>query len=476
MYSNISHKLFSILVIIFVIGRLRAQPMTRDDFNAELKLAYKNLTFSGVDLQLSGVKMTTVPFGYAFAYFDKSNNNRWLLINEARLFNKYLSQYNASSLTDKDLLKQQVINEARGLMAHEWSHHFLGHTFGKITRINERDADFMTGRILYEYFNYIKPTNILDSDALSRSLAVTNLYDNAPTGSYHLPKDARSVLIQKGFATAWLLRWRETYSELNSLQKEIKKLEIARVLDSLNYVYKIKEDSISQLGKIKWNLQIDSIFKETIFGNYTLIKTDDLEVKIIKLDSEGNKTDIDTLRNTIENLKNKYYDYRVGKLKDLENEKEVKTKKVVKEIVDKNIITRSNMYEPLYNFFYLESKIKNKKYKKNTIEYNVLSAYRNGVSESDISNSTLNYKLQGGIVFNIDIGISSVKILRDNKDYKAGKIVTAKQEDLSLGLKYAFYFDSVWYFLDSNYHLWTETKGAPFIRNRLFLQDFKKGL
>jgi hypothetical protein len=50
---------------------------------------YSNLTFSGVEFPVTGIKLKPVPYGVAFARFEPKTNQRAVLFNYAYFYEKY---------------------------------------------------------------------------------------------------------------------------------------------------------------------------------------------------------------------------------------------------------------------------------------------------------------------------------------------------------------------------------------------------
>jgi hypothetical protein len=89
--------------------------------------------------------------------------------------------------------------------------------------------------------------------------------------------------------------------------------------------------------------------------------------------------------------------------------------------------------------------------------------------------NTLTYELQYGKTTLIKVykkDFYRAEIYEEGRRSGSGKLNSlngTKEGDLFL---YSFEINKVRYFIDCNYHLWTETLGAKAIGNKLFLQTF----
>ena len=173
---------------------------------------YNNLTFSGVDFPVTGIKLHRVPYGIAFARFEPKINQRTVLFNYAYFYEKYWKAAKADST------RHNIRDMISGVLAHEWAHHYMGHTFERNTIIKERDADIMAGRVMYE--NLINdPVNDNIGLNLKRSLLTIKVLENAPQSAYHLSANAREGLIRKGFITGLIIHYKKKGGVCPLIQK-----------------------------------------------------------------------------------------------------------------------------------------------------------------------------------------------------------------------------------------------------------------
>ncbi len=454
--------------------------MSLKEFREEVRKTYTELTFSGVDLQVSGIKTRPIHFGYAFASFDNATYDRWLYINEVRLFQRYQTALRdiragvpADTVAQLRRLRETTFDEVRGLMAHEWAHHFLGHTFGAITRINERNADFLAGRILFEFYNENNPTTRIDSAQLRRSLAVTNLFSAGSKGTYHLPSEARTVLIQKGFTTAWLLRRIQELPTDPTIVNQLNNLELAGKINELENNYKVKKDTlVLKISRLK--MEIDSMFKgldstmyclEDSVGRLEVVSQDGTPISPMPIDSlvvmEIEKKSTMHFQFQMEVIE---LDYNYLRELDLLKKKIPKTK----------INTPDDQFEPLYNFFYINMhRQKNIKNINEDLLKSVLNTFKNPSDENKVCFLPIWFCLKGEVAFNILINENQVEVWEATVSRKVVLNFTSLT-DLNLGFKYTFHHDRTAYFLDENLNLWTETLGAPFLSNKIFLQKYSQ--
>jgi hypothetical protein len=210
---------------------------------------YSHLTFSGVDFEVTGIKLKSVPFGLSFAKYDPKINQRVVLFNYNYFYEKYW-------LAVKDTLKRQqdVLDMVSGVLAHEWAHHYMGHTFGRNSIINERDADILAGRVMYE--NLIDdPNKVNIKDKLIQSSLSIEVLENAPQNVYHLSAGTRQGLIRKGFNTGLVLYYKKNGGAGPLIKKLVEgkiaalESQTALVQDSLCTVVKkkIKDEFITRL-------------------------------------------------------------------------------------------------------------------------------------------------------------------------------------------------------------------------------------
>ncbi|QKZ14129.1 hypothetical protein [Spirosoma sp. KUDC1026] len=469
--------LLSLSLLLVLIAETSGQWKTFKEFDEEVKKTYEQLRFMDVNLDVNGVRLRGVPFGYAFAYFDRGNAQRWLMVNQRLLYKQFIEEKDKIKEKDKiNQLQNQTLDRVRGLIAHEWSHHFLGHTFERISRLNERDADILTGRILYEHYNQdnskqdnSKQDNSkseLDTTNLGRSLAVTRFYTKS--GRYHLSKESRSKLIKKGYTTAWLLKFYTNLPnnlKLTSLQDKLNNIEIKRQEDSLQSALEETKKKASEAKRIEIEKKIEENEVELYkLKNNLLIIADSTTKQIVKDSLERLITDKDTssIINNIKSLKENINISIIDAVKAANNgfKFSEKKEKISSNIKNNKKIDWSDMYGSLYNIVYIHQKdlksefqliLKNFFEKPNTL-------------------CNLYYELVGDVTFTVNISTLTVNIAQ-NTNNKSVKIKDYKDPN-SLFL-YTFRIEETNYFLDCNYHLWEETIGAPAIDNKLFLQQYK---
>jgi hypothetical protein len=165
-------------------------------FKLTVDTIYNDLSLNDASLTLSKIALANYPSGVAFAHFYQKTNTRYILVNYGFLFNdiwtneKYIR-------TRSDVI--------RGLLAHEWAHHYLGHTFEKASILNERNADIMAGRILSE-------------SGVTDVTAIVQLLENLPKSPHHLATEARLDLLNKGNRTSKVI-----HSDLKTLCHDVGK-------------------------------------------------------------------------------------------------------------------------------------------------------------------------------------------------------------------------------------------------------------
>ncbi len=425
-----------------------------------------SLTFNDATLNINGVELANSPVGVAFAYFNAKNNKRYILINYQYLFRTI---WQDASLTNKN-------NVLKVILAHEWSHHYLGHTFQKLSVINERNADILAGRILAEDGN-------LD---IENDPSVIQFFKTLPLNQHHLPVITRLDLLEKGNLTHILIKKdldklkRDVIAEAEKrLLKKKKQLEFLKlseiklVNDSLklsqkqllfgiandraNLFKKIQEkDSVREMTE--WFIAnfIDHSrvirFKNTLPSNDSLVNN--IKQEILPDLSEINlryKVILDTLDLKANSSLSKIeaaYSIKIGSLR-----------------TNQFITDTSPFVESLYNKWYTTSSLLN-----TTLpELKTLAV---PLSKSN-TNKMLTYKLNGDIIINIDFTEKKpdkpilMKIGRIEYQYTLLK----NSDD-----KFPYYFktrEGEIFYLDRYYHLWSKTLAARSIQDKLFLQRYE---
>jgi hypothetical protein len=425
-----------------------------------------SLTFNDASLNINGVELANSPVGIAFAYFNAKNNKRYILINYQYLFRKI---WQDPSLSHKN-------NVLKVILAHEWSHHYLGHTFQKLSVINERNADILAGRILAEDGN-------LD---IENDPSVIQFFKTLPSSQHHLPAKMRLDLLEKGNLTHMLIK-----KNLNELKKDInteaekslknkkkqlgflKLSEVKLVVDSLELAQKqllfgIANDRANLFEKIQ---EKDSTRKMTdwFITNFT----DFSRVIRFKETLPSNDTIINNIKQEVlPNLLEVNLRYKIilDSLKSKANTSISKIKSDYTSKIDSLTSTQfisdtSPLLEALYNKWYTSMWSL-----RPPDSINILRTL--AVSLPD-TNTVLTYKLNGGII---------IKIILTEK--KASKPILMKIGEVNYQytlLKnnengYPYYFkthEGEIFYLDTNYQLWCKTLAARSIQDKLFLQRYE---
>jgi hypothetical protein len=424
-----------------------------------------SLTFNDAALNINGVELANSLVGVAFAYFNSKNNKRYILINYQYLFRTI---WQDSSLINRN-------NVLKVILAHEWSHHYLGHTFQKLSVINERNADILTGRILAEDGN-------LD---IENDPSVIQFFKAIPLNQHHLPAKMRLDLLEKGNLTHMLIK-----KDLDELKRDVnteadqrllnkkkqleflKLSEIKLVNDSLKLAQKqllfgIANDRANLFKKIQ---EKDSVRKMTewFITNFTdhsrvirfkdILPSNDSLVNIIKEEilpdlSEINlryKVILDTLdlrANTSISKIVTVYSIKIGSLRR-----------------NQFITDTSPFVESLYNKWYTRSLFSK------SSQPDILNTLVQSLPDT---NRRLIYILNGDIKINIDFTEKKVEkpILMKIGRIEYQYILLKNSDD-----KYPYYFktrEGEIFYLDRYYHLWSKTLAARSIQDKLFLQRYE---
>jgi hypothetical protein len=488
------NKLFKFIFLIpyLLIGfSINAQNKAFKDFVSTVDSIYSNLTFNDVSLKDIRVDLKNHNNGVAFAYENPKNGKKYILINYQYLFRKVWQndKYKDFEVEINKVKKRVDIRKPiiKGILTHEWTHHFLNHSLRSPSILNERNADILSGRIMQEDIRQNDNEYLID--------AVVRLFSDLPKDKHHLIDTIRRNMIFKGRQTHEVIKAnsdllcksaeKDSQYELEkakrnkySVYEDCHKKEITNerkrliifsknvlsetLLNLLNNRLADTSLHISPLSKspfLSTNLDIDSVLTFSYKnGNKTV---DSIYVKL------KNSLKIDSVTKTVQELLNQ-------KLMGLVNIKFSKCQIILNEMNSLNINQFDNdsstVVEALYNRIY----IKQESHRCERIDK--LMHPSKLPSQRDI----IFYKLNGGLYIEIElkkllIG-KAVSISNNNRPKKFFNFLTFKDNDAKL---FKGYFEvgennkhPEKFYLDNNFHLWTETIAAKSIQNKLFLERF----
>lgn len=524
--SKINSLKISLVFLTFIIGNWSAtgQTITKGNctgtsksynfFLCRVDEIYNKLVFNDTYIRENKVEIKKCSGGIAFAYFDRQRNKRFILLNYSNLFNKIWLQ---------DSLKFEVKeNIIKGILAHEWAHHYLVHIFEKANIFNERNADILAGRILAQ------------NDVPESTPDYLGKLFKRNKDSQHLPSDIRMFLMTKGFLTEKILSLKDCQAYDKSIQKILDSaknslitIEINSLKRILDLQYKVKKDSSIKNTKNLLQVNLENKFKEVLLQDSLLVKDSLLKVFShanqpfrLTLKEDSTEFKIDTvfisikeiiksaLKNRSDSLfaisfKNNSYKldsaYKVANkitnVSSLKNEEKeiIRIKsfaikqqfsdlKVAELLVNGNNFTTSGnnntILEILYDKYYIDTKFKTLgiKLNGNCNEQNLIfkKAMETFSKVNPPDNSGLfTYRLKAVTniikfdknkkaltINNITYGICPI----DNR-YK-------KCPESDIFFPYIFSTKEGNYFIDKNNFLWTETIGAVSLDDKIFLQRF----
>ena len=483
-----------LIPFFFIAFAVNAQNKAFKDFVSTVDSVYSDLTFNDVSLKDIRVDLKNHPNGIAFAYESPKNGKKSILINYQYLFKKVWQndkyKYFTDSTNDKKKRTDIRIPIIKGILTHEWTHHFLNHNLLSPSILNERNADILSGRIMKEDIIQNGKGYLID--------AVVELFGDLPNDRHHLPDTVRRNMIFKGVQTYEIIRAnndslcsianrnnqseldkakRNKYSEYkrcyrNEILKERKRIitfskkELSEsLLDLLNNSLtdtSLHTSPLSVSPFICTNLDIDSVLSISYKGvNKTV---DSIEVSL------KNRLKIDSVIKIVQDTLNKNLIKSVNiNFPNCEKIFEA-MKKITSEQFESD---NSTVVESLYNRFYFDVKNCNCKSR--------IDKLRNP-SLPDEQKDVLFYKLNGGLLIEIDLKNlkkgKAVTVIFNNK-VKKGADFLAFKDDSKDGMLFKGYFEIMEgnkhldkFFLDKNFHLWTETIAAKSIQNKLFLEHF----
>jgi len=455
------------LLLIVICSEVQAQKSEYVNFVDQINSIYTSMTFNHALLGINNIELVNYPSGIAFAYYNPLNNRRMILINYRYLYQK---------VWKNDKFQSTRIPVLKGLIAHEWAHHYLHHTFQKFDPINERNADILSGRILNENMR---------EDSLNSLTSIVSLYEGKATGRQHLGADARRELIIKGIRTDQIINLDP--SKLCETLKE--KAEIECMAASKNLEEKIK--NCQQIGiyqnKEKVRVQ-NTIDLDIALSNQYLQLVDSSHLKdkffIIKNSDTENRTieyvQVNKFLDSVATINKSKFDAIMNKFNSILKEKLIQDS--IRIINDRSICidlknkldsiniddfrnTDSPSVEAMYNLWYI------KNYKTGVKPDECIKKIAQTKTIID-TNSVLKYRLYGDIKLAIDFG-SNIK----NKQvtYQGGLNQEIQTHNLaaSKDSKFLYYFkikDGEIFYIDNYYHLWSQTIAAYPIQDKIFLQ------
>jgi hypothetical protein len=424
---------------------------------------YDNLTLNDASLTISKVNLINFSSGVAFAHFDRRNNKRLILINYSYLYNNVWIQKDFQSTRD-DII--------RGILAHEWAHHYLGHTFERASVLNERNADIMAGRVLAE------------SRAMNVT-AMTQILQNLSKSPHHLDWFARRDLMDKGKHTHELIHttieklWEKIENDAATVEKKKKLKDYQALLDNRKkiiddslifergtLVKRLSSDLLNLFDKIKtkdtihknisdW-LEIDTITTPPIirFSNRLPSNSHVDSVKsFVKKDLENDNALIQAKHNALITQTN------VSKAAlDLIYGTEIKK---LSSLLYYNENDTTNTKESFYNkWYFIERPLK---------EHN---EYVEVFTKFESSKMKFNYKLKGGVLIDIDIDLLKawISIAGQKQEYLL-KVHLGK--DKKIDPDFPYYFETIeneTFYLDKSRQLWNKTIAARSLNDKIFLQ------
>ena len=503
----------AIICLSHLVASAQANPPFKV-LQKQVKDIYEGMTFSGLDLNVTGIPLINMPANVAFAQFDPKTNKRYILINYAFFLANYCNKDTGKLLPDGvDIIK--------GLLSHEWAHHYMGHTFERNTIIKERNADIISGRIMYENITKYRPIgNKVNDNDLATALRVGTLFTRV--GQFHSARNFRDIMMRKGFILGLIIDYKRDTNGPKLLFKELietKTQEIQKGIDELkiNYINRsivegnkelerqrelerLKRDSLNEL-KHDMPIRTDSLNRpDSLIQNSSQTSTGDTVLSIPvsttitsdsvfaqpvqglaikaskaaslpKLHLEKGKPLMWPNTTGYPKYIKKVVEHEMNSFKKDLNSRFGKFFKEKILTIDSNLIWKTIKIdsitletEAIYNIVYLDS-IKGEWNKKFGPIIKRLTANNLKID----STTNLVYKLHGDLNFTLS-GLNKIVTLTYNGQ-KAIHDSTQFKSD-SAKFLYAFYFpvERVRFFIDNNYNLWTETVGAKSLRNKLFLQ------
>lgn len=429
-------------------------------FQQQIRRVYENMTFSGVDLTVTNIPLINSPSGIAFAQFNPAQNKRFLLINGNYFYQRYRDKAtNKLTPTGEDILL--------GAIAHEWAHHYMGHTLARSSVIKERNADIMAGRILYEYItrNRRLGEEIQKTD-LDRALRVDTLFGTG--GGLHLSRGFRRIMMRKGFILGLILDYKrnpDLAPKLKLALAEVQTQAIRQQLDSLQRVY---IDSIISTAKSARFIRTasDTVAAKQLLDAIKLNQQNPLYAlndAITKLSQGSSNTALKAAKDIVSKKRNSYISHRDRLFPSIPFDSK-SGKEINEDKVKADILTGPSTLEKeaIYNLAYLDS-ARGDWAKSYAMVLESLSIR----DDSSRKAPTLTYQLQGNLVFTLRKNKQTVTL-----EYKGLQAVPAREPQNSTSFLYEFVFplDKSHYFIDRHFHLWTDTIGARSIDNKIFLQ------
>lgn len=451
-------------------------------FDNEIKKIYAEMSFSGIDFDVTKIALKSYPIGIAFARYDKKSGKRQILINVHYLYQTYWKNKTKVS-------RDSTIYKLKGLIAHEWAHHFMGHTFDRNTRQKEHDADILAGRILFNQF--IRPASSPTAkeiiEAEQKAGLISDWYDQEALTAYHLDRKARRDLLRKGFFTSLILhndplkRFRDTLIVATTLKRDsLKSLEyqitttITSVFDTvkLNFttkLFKISQDTTINLDTLCRRNIAKTPLKYSVSANLSF--SGDL-IKVTqplgqacndKVNTVFNEANEEFKKKIIINAGNQIASYNIVK-----NTPPLQFVQIGKKFTKNELRSRFDT-EAYYNLYYINHVL----YHDDSLETIYLkdTNFAFGAIPEDFS-----FVLEGGIRIQINKTSGLVKYFEDNKYVLEVPLLASNsphKEQGKNGFPYYFIIDSGKYYIDGYGHLWVETLGASPIKNKLFLQHFE---
>jgi hypothetical protein len=450
-------------------------------FNNVIKKIYAEMSFSGIDFDVTKITLKNYPVGIAFARYDKKSGKRQILINVQYLYQAYWK--NKAKVS-----RDSTVYKLKGLIAHEWSHHFMGHTFDKNSRQKEHDADILAGRILFNQF--IRPSSSPTAkeiiDAEQKAGLISDWYDLEALTTYHLARKARRDLLRKGFFTSLILhsdplkRFRDTLIVATTLKRDsLKSLEYQITTTIKNVFDTVKLNFTTKLFRISQDttLNLDTLCRRNIAKTplkYSISANLSFSGDLIKVTQPFGQACNDKINSVfIESNEEfrKKITLNTGNLAATYNlVKNIPPLKFMKGSSFTSSELRSRFdTEAYYNLYYINHVL----YHDDILETIYLkdTNFAFGTIPEDFS-----FVLEGGIRIQIKKSSGLVKYFEDNKYVVEVPLLASNsphKEQGKNGFPYYFIIDSGKYYIDGYGHLWIETLGASPIKNKLFLQHFE---
>lgn len=474
---KIKISLFVFLSFTFCL-RVQSQNDYKD-FIKEVNKIYNDLTLNDVALKDVQVELANYPAGIAFAYINPKNNKRYILVNYSYVFNEiWLDPENIN--IRNDLIK--------GILTHEWSHHFLNHNLYKSNVLNERNADILAGRILADKSNKVNIESVIA------------FYNRLPKDNHHLPDSVRKELLYKGKQT-----YEIATQSLEDLCKNIERDAKEKMVLEKTYLTN-QLNTCNNIQKYDQKILIISQQKKTsnllLKDKYiSLLSSDSLKYSETSFFDLTQALEIDSLIIQYKTLTNKYMDSLINKNKivfdGLMKQQNLLIKKSLdslqnisifpacfqfKNKIDKLIESQfvsdtSILTEAYYNKWYIEQNRKNAKNKKSDKCYNNYLTTLDKVVTDTLKK--FSYRLNGGIKIVIDYfknsSVKPVTITVKDKNPKSYDFIKSNEVGNFIGSfeirERSRFIDK--FYLDKNFHLWTETICAKSIDNKLYLERHK---